>query len=131
MGNHPNRRRLGSEIAVTDALIQIGFARVAIDSRGGFVIVWQDEQDLLRARQNTHKGNVAGPILSIPMDGSHLFAAVPRVGASADGSFVVAWTEYGRVVARRYSSAGVPLDPDITPSENVVRDTDGFPPVRE
>ena len=99
------------------------YPAVASDAAGNFVVVWNDEGNYarplsVRAQRYDNAGAPLGPefqVNSIPM--VHPPAPMPAVAMDPAGNFVVVWgsddavasDRFGRLVAQRYDSAGLPV----------------------
>jgi len=99
------------------------YPAVASDAVGNFVVVWNDDGNFasassVRAQRYDNAGAPLGPefqVNSIPM--VHPSAPRPAVAMDPAGNFVVVWgsddavasDQFGRLVARRYDSAGLPV----------------------
>ena len=105
--------------------------RVALDSDGDFVVVWQDEIGPLeydvRGRRFNSSGTPQGGEFQLSADPGIGDQLVPRVAADADGDFVVAWHGEGAggenaVFVRRFKAGGGPqhLDTEVESSTNPV-----------
>lgn len=99
-----------------------GSSRVAIDSRGGFVVAWYEIRSpslkSLKAQRFDSQGNPLGSnILIDASSGLDLYA--PSLAMGSDGEFAVAWLlkdndwpdNTSSAFVRSFDSTGVPLSP--------------------
>ena len=104
---------------------------VAADLQGSYVVVWSAEvegQSDVFAQRYTPRGRAVGPVIQVNVDDPG--APVPpddtrpAVAKAADGGFAVAWVstlpagnsqngEPPKILARRFSPAGLPLAPQV------------------
>jgi len=91
---------------------------VAMDSAGGFVIVWLDNRsgyvwDIF-AQRYSPSGSALGSNFEVTSDPPNAVQNWPKVAMSASGSFVVAWEDDRDgdedIYAQRYSGSGVAQD---------------------
>ncbi len=103
-------------------------ARVATDSNGGFVVVWQSDGSLgndqsgtsIQARRFAANGTPLGPVEFQVNTYTPFGQHSPVAAMTPDGKFVIAWTSdvtnggdtHIGVQARRFAANGTPLDPE-------------------
>jgi hypothetical protein len=83
---------------------------VATTPNGNFVVVWHDYYhgpQTIRGHLFASDGSAVGSSFSVSNQGYDL--ADPDVGMDGGGGFVVAWSRYGDIAARRFDSAGTAL----------------------
>ncbi|HTQ79252.1 MAG TPA: hypothetical protein VMM92_04590 [Thermoanaerobaculia bacterium] len=110
-------RQLGSEVLVTAAQ---GAANPKVASGGaaGFVVVWSERQERIRAQLYDAGGASRGAPLTVSSS-TQPFASTPDVAADSRGNFVVVWeagdpaTGLFSPVGRVYSQDGTPEDDEI------------------
>jgi hypothetical protein len=99
------------------------YPRVAVDSTGGFVVVWtsyaQDGSNFgIFGQRFASSGAPAGPEFQVNAFTTG-YQSRPSVAADAAGNFVVAWDNSGLgstaywIAGQRYSASGAPLDTEF------------------
>jgi len=102
---------LGGEFSVPSTTL--GFPdspAVAAAPDGTFVVVWHDYYygpQTIRGHIFASDGSALGSPFLVSNQGYDL--ADPEVGMDGGGGFVVAWSRYGDIAARRFDSAGTAL----------------------
>jgi hypothetical protein len=97
---------LGSNVTVTTG--GAAESSTSMDSAGNWVSVWNNGADIVGQRFNSSGGALGGVFTVSSSVGGSSQADVAR---APGGQFVVVWTQtYAHVYARRYTSAGAPLD---------------------
>jgi hypothetical protein len=96
-------------------------ARVAMDSSGGFVVVWQDrreEHERVYAQRYAPGGSEVGANLAIPSDRPDPVQYEADLDVNGRGDFVVTWVEplssSTMVYAQRFDSSGASIDTNLT-----------------
>jgi hypothetical protein len=112
--------------------------RVAVDSAGGFVVVWQSAaQDGSSAGVFAQRYDGAGSALGGEFRVNTYTTGDqqrPAAGSDSSGNFVVAWQSDGQdgnyqgVYAQRYDGAGAPQGPEFRATTTTV-ERQGFPAV--
>jgi hypothetical protein len=104
--------------------------RVAMDSSGGFVVVWQDRregQNRIYAQGFAPGGSEVGANFAIYCDRADPLQYNADVDVNQRGDFVVTWTEpflpSTMIFAQRYDSSGARVDTNMA----VVDDSSAFP----
>jgi hypothetical protein len=114
---------LGSELQInTYTSGDQGPASVTMDADGDFVVAWQSNNDHYAANVFAQRFSSAGSPLAAEFQVNAFTPgpqARPSVRAQVNGDFVVAWDSqfqdtfnYG-IFARRFSSAGIALEPEL------------------
>jgi hypothetical protein len=142
--------RIGTEFKVNTYTTNRQFApKVASDSDGDFVVVWNGEgtagsaEEYIHAQRYNAAGVPQGPQFQVNTLTAFGFATSPNIAMDADGDFVISWganqlqdgSGYA-IYARRYSAAGVAQGiedrvntpntlPLIFPSPQMTMDADG------
>ena len=131
---------LGDEFAVNQSESPTPPSSVAADSDGNFVVVWGSgsggcpgcHSDYVKARRFTAAGQARGPQFAVSEPPGGFYTGDGSVASHTDGSFEVAWYDYG-TFARRYDANGDPIgevfaipgDTTDADSPNVAAQPDG------
>lgn len=115
----------GSQIEVTPfTTIDYNAPDVAMSASGDFVIVWEEDEDLIHG-QLYDENNSLGTVFEITVTGSEVYA--PAVAMDAAGDFVVVWEAYDTgtaVQGQRFNALGTPTDAQFTVATTDVEDPD-------
>lgn len=114
-------RRIGRQFEVHD----YGYlSQVAVDARGGFTILWNDNSLGIFIRRFDAAANPLGPPLLMGLNGYE-----PRLAGNADGHFVVVWGSTYGIQARVFTPSGqsrkVRLTTSSRPPDSVAMDAAG------
>jgi hypothetical protein len=120
---------IGGEIRVnTTESGYLGPPAVAVDAKGGSVVVWATEgvlgaidPDEVFGQRFDSAGAALGTEFRVSTEASEITAG-PEVAMAPSGCFVVVWVRDDRVLGRRYDSAGAALGEQFEPSDNDVSD---------
>lgn len=110
---------IGENIWVNEIVSTVsGFCSVAMDSAGGFLIVWTDER---KGRKDVYgqrfsvSGERLGPNFKVNQI-STVYVEAPNVAFCPDGRFVIVWMTFEGIHAKIFSNDGSTLAEDFVVS---------------
>lgn len=121
----------GTEFAVNTSVAgvqrysDIAALKSASGTADGFVAVWQDGDNAIRAQRLTASGATTGPEVLVNTPDDAILQGKPAVAALDGGGFVVVWNNYlTGIVAQRFDAAGAKVGEDlrITASDEFYQD---------
>jgi hypothetical protein len=132
---------LGTNFQVNDDLGTAGQVtpKIAINSSGSFVIVWEDRRlssygDIYAQRYN-FAGTALGSNFKVNDDAGTVQQNYPAIVMDALGNFIITWQDNRNpymgwdVYAQRYDSAGAPLDNNFKVNDDAVNAVEWLPAI--